>query len=220
MVEPESDFNNPQPTSPFSSAGGTTVTPAGQKKINLFGDGKFVESGRILPWLVLAAVIGTLTWVVADAWSRTWQEVAMDQAPIIPLHRSGRRLPAFVDTSGWKTYRNEKYGFEVKYPPGLNGGGDDQFFGSYSGSSVNVLIRVVSKQGFSALHPDYVQSVTERAREANGIDAVEYYSREQRFVYLPLLTSEQLQIELSAEVGFDDADQNFDGILSTFRFIR
>ncbi|MBI2624409.1 hypothetical protein HYW67_02855 [Candidatus Parcubacteria bacterium] len=116
MVESESDSGSQQSTPPPSSASGETVTPAGQKKVKLFEGGKFVESGRILPWLMLAAVISTLTWVVMDAWSRTWQEVEVNQTSIVPPNRSGRRPSAFVDTSTWKTYRNEKYGFEVKYP--------------------------------------------------------------------------------------------------------
>lgn len=81
--QPTSQQQIPSPI----TVSGQAVTPTGQKKVTLFSDGTFVESGRMLPWIVLAAVIGALTWVVMDAWSRTWQEVEGHQAPIARVHR-------------------------------------------------------------------------------------------------------------------------------------
>ncbi|MBI3304944.1 hypothetical protein HYZ80_01290 [Candidatus Parcubacteria bacterium] len=118
MVESESGSGSQQPTPPSSSASGGTVTPAGQKKVQLFNSDKWVESGRLMPWVVLAAVIATFTWIVSDAWSRTWQEVEVDQAPLVRLSRQANAIP-----SGWKIYRVVVDGetmplpFTFAYPP-------------------------------------------------------------------------------------------------------
>lgn len=103
--------NTPQPE--VRPAGATAVTPTGQKKVTLFSDGTFVESGRILPWLVLAVVIGALTWVVMDAWSRTWQEVEVVQMPVAVRPKPAKRLAI---PEGWKPYQVVIDGEEVRLP--------------------------------------------------------------------------------------------------------
>jgi len=35
----------------------------------------------------------------------------------IPEFKLAEKTLSAVDTTGWKTYRNEEYGFEIKYPP-------------------------------------------------------------------------------------------------------
>ncbi len=50
---------------------------------------------------------GAAYWLV---WQSTTMEVE-DSLPVVVQYQISR-----IDTSDWKTYRNEKYGFEVKYP--------------------------------------------------------------------------------------------------------
>ena len=67
---------------------------------------------------------GAAYWLV---WQSTTMEVE-DSLPVVVQYQISR-----IDTSDWKTYRNEKYGFEVKYPK-------DWFIRTQSGTSADQVI--------------------------------------------------------------------------------
>jgi hypothetical protein len=120
--------------------------------------------------------------------------------------------------AGWKTYANTKYGFEFKYPPEMKGNGTgDEFLGSYSGNSVNLWVKIVAKQKFSLLHPDYAKIMASNLRMIAGQNSVEFFNKDNKFVYIPLKQDDKNQIEVYAEIGFGSATENLENTLSTFR---
>ena len=130
-----------------------------------------------------------------------------------------------LSINNWSTYKNNKYDFEFKYPPSLKiVGGDDEIMASYGGQSVDFSIMIVPLQDFSVLHPSWNKMLS-RTRIVSQINVKEYYNpaeegtvNDKRFVYIPL--ANQKQIEIFAEIGFADASENFNKILSTFKFTR
>lgn len=129
-----------------------------------------------------------------------------------------------LSINDWKIYKNDKYGFGFEYPPSLKiGGSDDELMASYGGQSVNFSIRIVPLQDFTTLHSSWNKMLS-RTRIVNQINAKEYYNpteegsvNDRRFVYIPLANKKQ--IEIFAEIGFADASENFNKILSTFELI-
>ena len=68
-----------------------------------------------LKFSIWFSVIIAAVFVVAWLWVREYSAPGpYDLEPIAAVKNHG----ADVDTSSWQTYRNEEYGFEVKYPPG------------------------------------------------------------------------------------------------------
>ncbi len=75
---------------------------------------KYVFFG-IASAILLAAVVGA--WCVFRNQKTTQPELGSSTQPIQAEGNSGEMQASdVIDTSNWKTYRNEKYGFEFKYP--------------------------------------------------------------------------------------------------------
>lgn len=132
--------------------------------------------GFLLIVIVLAAIAGGGTFVYIK--SNTKEIISLNQLPEIK--------PA-DETASWKTYRNEKYGFEVKYPKdftieNINQGIKFIFPESYKNQSykfkndvteawIGVGIGLMNKEGFAG---DFCQKVEESNYEEVKINNLNF----------------------------------------------
>lgn len=79
------------------------------------------DQRSLLNFAVLIIVAtGTAVFVLGEAKKAVAEIDVLGNTPVYlgarTFAREGSQIETEVDTSTWKTYRNEKYGFEVKYP--------------------------------------------------------------------------------------------------------
>src|SRR3990167_2125855 len=76
---------------------------------------RVIYPNRWFIWTIVACLVaGILVWWQVTLYSLD-QELASQLAP--EPHR--KVASTGIDTTDWKTYRNEKYGFEFRYPTEL-----------------------------------------------------------------------------------------------------
>ncbi|MEK7150730.1 MAG: hypothetical protein AAB783_00835 [Patescibacteria group bacterium] len=92
--------------------------PVAQNRWFIYAIVAFSASGLVLWWQVEQDSIDADTVAATDSiiYVNRKPPVQNTTETISPSTNSGQLE---TDVSNWKTYRNEKYGFEIKYPPGL-----------------------------------------------------------------------------------------------------
>lgn len=113
--------------------------------------------------LILGAIILAILGVIAYSWSQKGDNPVPSISPVVFASPTALPNPTFtptptpqlsttptpsVDVSGWKTYRNDKYGISFRYPSawvlGKDSSADQNFFGiSFAIENINTELSVV-----------------------------------------------------------------------------
>lgn len=126
--------------------------------------------------LILVILVGGFTWW---QYGETWREAS--DLPEVELPEKEEMKD---ETTDWKTYRNEDYGFEIKYPEDWNCGtsaiGDTVITSNFTGTSINFRIfdeSITSLKKFAELDESiylnsFLESIEISEAELNGIAAI------------------------------------------------
>ncbi|TSC68535.1 MAG: hypothetical protein G01um101466_416 [Parcubacteria group bacterium Gr01-1014_66] len=178
--------------------------------------------------LLIASGVGLWMWI-----EKSMVEME-DEETIVPIVQHKDLSETEIDTSTWKTYRNEKYGFEVGYPIdwpeptpfGLVGENlrtfiaDGQYFeGCCSGVQIEIIDRSLYQ-----VYKDLIKNIVAEnlisqemilfdGREARRVTLVTHYGDDARIIYTVFGNK---TMELKYGVGDELAEQ----IISTFKFTK
>ena len=129
-----------------------------------------------------------------------------------------------IDTSNWKTYRNEEYGFEFRYPPTLSIKESDYYINVLFNDSFNINIDVLN----NGLDPKTIKSpigiITQESLEEVIVGGrLSYRFRDGDMGYggnsyrIPLDSSHTLLMWFVTDGGYYTNEEH--EIISNFKFI-
>lgn len=157
-----------------------------------------------------------------------------------PLSRDSEGILRDDPTASWKTYTDEEYGFEFKYPNkwqltnALNNG--VSLTNIADGHTINITVWRVTGFGYCYQYNDKKQVIVgnKTAETADGIGGTDMCDRPKQemstlgntYVLIPIDKAESLPIN-QIHISYDyplkeikDAKSNLDQILSTFKFLQ
>jgi len=203
-------------------------------------EGASIESPKnnnLVKIILLVLLVVLVGYLGVDA----YQKYQNRHMPILPLQETEAPVttPVVDDMTDWKTYKDEKYGFEFKYPNDFNLVTKDGFDTLVSPSGTQeIQIAVLDVTGFGYCYTysnkREISLDNEIAETADGIGGTEYCKDEpidysnlgNTYVLIPL---EEISVEnapltqifISYDYPLNEktiAKSNFDQILSTFKF--
>ncbi|MBI2097688.1 MAG: hypothetical protein HYT46_02025 [Candidatus Vogelbacteria bacterium] len=187
---------------------------------NLISGGNQISSKSRGPLIALLFILalGFGGWL---AW-RYWPVVPPPNDAPAPVEATNIEPPASaipingseIDTSNWKTYRNDEYGFEVKYPEEWCVGRINQTPSQNCEGYVSVDSIPPGRYSVESYNPVVIGG--RAAGETGWTDPGAYMAK------LIIFSDPSISISLSFQIGPNDAQKQAtaDQILSTFRFIK
>lgn len=140
----------------------------------------------------------------------------------------GTSNPVLSEVEGWKTYRNEQYGFEFRYPSSsvlVTAGESVRFWENQlqlqEGLPATISVSFAFKDLDGKTFGEYVRSIYSQVRtERYFLEAFEAGPGEGLFYHLIYNPQAKVLVNITAVVEDHRNDPEFIGVLDSFKFIK
>lgn len=169
-------------------------------------------------------------------WQKTLVPGPYDLEPVNIIRNGSSNLPRDEVLRGWQTYRNEDYGFEVKYPGDWRykeGYSYDSaaFFSNEGESRILILPKGEFDRSFPAEKPEISDFIIGGVLAKSRKYELNYQDKEKRIIWMiynfmqPVSnwTSCDNELKLCNRIelyGYEEDFQTLNQILSTFKFTK